>query len=97
MLINTLLWFLFGLIAGALAQFIMPGRDIGERRDARGFIITALIGILGALLGGFLSSTLFGWSIDRDFSLQSFAVAIGGALLLLFLYRAVASSSRRTV
>jgi uncharacterized membrane protein YeaQ/YmgE (transglycosylase-associated protein family) len=96
MLMNILGWLVFGLIAGGLAQFIMPGRDVGERWDAKGFLITAAIGIVGAMLGGFLSSTLFGWNIDKDFSLQSFAVAIGGALLLLALYR-MAVSSRSTV
>jgi uncharacterized membrane protein YeaQ/YmgE (transglycosylase-associated protein family) len=48
------------------------------------------------MLGGFLSSRLFGWVIDKEFSIQSFAVAIGGALLLLALYRLIISSTRRT-
>ncbi|MCI0641556.1 MAG: GlsB/YeaQ/YmgE family stress response membrane protein [Gemmataceae bacterium] len=81
MLVNILLWALFGLIAGAVAKFIMPGKDPG------GWIITSLIGIAGAVLGGYLCSQLFNLDINAGFNLTSFAVAVGGALIVLVLYR----------
>jgi uncharacterized membrane protein YeaQ/YmgE (transglycosylase-associated protein family) len=86
MLVNILLWCLFGLVAGAVAQLIMPGRDPGQSANVKGFLITTALGILGALLGGFLSSQLFGWNVD-EFSLAGFGVAVAGALLVLVLYR----------
>lgn len=79
---GILTWIIFGLIAGAIAKFIMPGDDPG------GFIITILIGIAGALLGGFIGSSLLGVDVT-GFNISSFLVAIGGALLLLFGYRMV--------
>lgn len=94
MIINVLVWALFGLIAGAAAQFIMPGRDPGQSMDPKGFILTALLGIAGALIGGFLSSQLFNLDVT-GFNVQSFLIAIAGALVLLLLYRLVMSSRRR--
>ncbi|MGB3849801.1 MAG: GlsB/YeaQ/YmgE family stress response membrane protein [Tunicatimonas sp.] len=79
---GILTWIIFGLIAGAIAKFIMPGDDPG------GFIITILIGIAGALLGGFIGANLLGVDVT-GFNIQSFLVAIGGSLLLLFGYRMV--------
>lgn len=79
---GILLWILFGLIAGAIAKVLMPGEDPG------GFIVTILIGVVGALLGGWLGSVIFGVGIS-GFNLPSFLVAIGGAILLLIIYRAV--------
>ena len=79
---GILTWIIFGLIAGAIAKFIMPGDDPG------GFIITILIGIAGALLGGFIGSSILGVDVT-GFNISSFLVAIGGALLLLFGYRMV--------
>ena len=79
---GILTWIIFGLIAGAIAKFIMPGDDPG------GFIITILIGIAGALLGGFIGSSLLGVDVT-GFNISSFLVAIGGALLLLFGYRMI--------
>jgi uncharacterized membrane protein YeaQ/YmgE (transglycosylase-associated protein family) len=94
MLLNILLWCLFGLIAGAIAQFIMPGRDPGQSADVKGFAVTTILGIIGAVLGGWLSHALFGWDLT-GFNLQSFAIAIGGALLLLLLYRLLMGGPRR--
>src|SRR5262245_59166698 len=88
-MINFVLWVVFGLIAGAAAKFIMPGRDPG------GIIITAVLGVVGALLGGFLSSKLFGWDIT-GFDFRSFAIAIVGSLILLVLYRAL-TARRQTM
>ncbi len=69
-----------GLIVGALAKMIMPGEDPG------GFIVTILIGIAGAFVGGFIGSKL-GIGDVTGFNLGSIGIAIGGALILLFGYR----------
>jgi uncharacterized membrane protein YeaQ/YmgE (transglycosylase-associated protein family) len=95
MILNVLLWCLFGLIAGAIAQFLMPGRDPGDAANPAGFITTTILGVVGALLGGFISSRLFDWDVT-GFNLPSFAVAIGGALLVLAIYRIVSTGARRT-
>jgi uncharacterized membrane protein YeaQ/YmgE (transglycosylase-associated protein family) len=81
-IMNWLVWIIFGLIAGAIAKFIMPGKDPG------GFIVTILIGIVGAVVGGYLGTMFFNVSVS-GFNLESMAVAVGGALLLLFGYRMV--------
>jgi uncharacterized membrane protein YeaQ/YmgE (transglycosylase-associated protein family) len=73
-------WIIFGLIAGALAKFIMPGDDPG------GFIVTTIIGIVGAVIGGFIAVQL-GWGDVSGFDVHSFVIAIVGALILLFGYR----------
>jgi uncharacterized membrane protein YeaQ/YmgE (transglycosylase-associated protein family) len=85
---NILLWAVFGLFAGIVAKFI--GKQ-PERADPAGLAITALLGVAGAVLGGWLSSTLFNWDINT-FSVGGFVVAVAGALLLLFLYRALMST-----
>ena len=77
---GILSWILFGLIAGILAKWIMPGRDPG------GFIVTILIGIAGAIVGGFISTAL-GFGDISGFDFRSLIIAIGGALVLLFGYR----------
>jgi uncharacterized membrane protein YeaQ/YmgE (transglycosylase-associated protein family) len=92
MLLNILLWCLFGLIAGTIAQLIMPGKDPGQAANPMGYVITIVIGILGAALGGYLSSLLFGWDVT-GFNLQSFVVAIAGSLLLLVIYRLAANAA----
>lgn len=73
-------WIVFGLIAGVVAKLIMPGKDPG------GLIITSLIGIAGAMVGGFISTSL-GYGDVSGFDLRSLGIAIGGALVLLFGYR----------
>jgi uncharacterized membrane protein YeaQ/YmgE (transglycosylase-associated protein family) len=75
-------WIVLGLLAGAIAKLILPGKDPG------GIIITMLIGIVGALLGGFLASVLFDINVnDEFFDLATWVAAIAGALILLLLYR----------
>jgi uncharacterized membrane protein YeaQ/YmgE (transglycosylase-associated protein family) len=81
---GILAWIVFGLIAGALAKLIMPGKDPG------GMIVTMLIGIAGAVVGGFIGN-LLGFGGISGFDLRSMGIAIGGALLLLFLYRKMKS------
>ncbi|MCA9120458.1 MAG: GlsB/YeaQ/YmgE family stress response membrane protein [Planctomycetaceae bacterium] len=79
---GILLWIVFGLIAGILAKWIMPGRDPG------GWIVTILLGIAGAFVGGMIG-TVLGFGGVSGFDIRSLLVAIGGALLLLFGYRLV--------
>jgi uncharacterized membrane protein YeaQ/YmgE (transglycosylase-associated protein family) len=75
-------WIVLGLLAGAIAKLILPGKDPG------GIIITMLVGIVGALLGGFLASVLFDVDVnDEFFDLATWVSAIAGALILLLLYR----------
>lgn len=77
---GILSWIIFGLIAGALAKFIMPGRDPG------GIIITIILGIVGAVVGGFIATQL-GFGTVTGFNLSSFGIAVLGAIVLLFAYR----------
>src|SRR5688572_8750747 len=74
-------WILIGLIAGAIAKAIMPGRDPG------GCLVTIVIGIAGALLAGFLGQAV-GWYGPGEGA--GFIAAIIGAILILFLYRMIA-------
>ena len=78
---GILAWIILGLIAGAIAKAIMPGRDPG------GFIVTALIGIVGAVIGGFLGNMLFGIGGVSGVDIRSILIAIVGALILLWIYR----------
>lgn len=81
---GILLWIVFGLIAGVVAKFIMPGRDPG------GIIVTILLGIAGAVVGGFIGTT-FGFGTVTGFDGRSLLIAIGGALALLIGYRLIAT------
>jgi uncharacterized membrane protein YeaQ/YmgE (transglycosylase-associated protein family) len=82
-------WIVLGLLAGAIAKLIMPGDDPG------GIIVTMLIGIVGAVIGGFLGSLIFGIGLENFWSLRTWIVAIIGSLILLGLYRLIVG--RRTV
>jgi uncharacterized membrane protein YeaQ/YmgE (transglycosylase-associated protein family) len=81
---NVLAWLVFGLIVGVVAKLLTPGRDPG------GFIVTILIGITGALLGGFLGREL-GWY--REGEPAGFVMAVLGSIILLLLYRLVTRRS----
>lgn len=83
---GILSWIIFGLIAGALAKLLMPGKDPG------GFFVTAIIGIVGAIVGGFIGTQL-GFGGISGFDFRSFLVAIAGAMLLLLGYRLVKRTS----
>jgi uncharacterized membrane protein YeaQ/YmgE (transglycosylase-associated protein family) len=83
--LNILAWILVGLIGGALAKLFLPGNDPG------GIILTIILGIAGALLGGFLSVALgLGNGVD-DFDLGTIFLSIAGSVLILIGYRVVAS------
>ena len=79
---GILYWVIFGLIAGFLAKWIMPGKDPG------GIFVTIGIGVLGAVIGGFISTQLGFGTVD-GFNIGSFLIAVGGALLLLFVWRQI--------
>lgn len=83
---NLLTWILLGLVAGALAKLIFPGKDPG------GCLATIAIGVLGALLGGYLGTLLFGWGTVTGFDLRSIGIAIGGSLVLLGVFRLITPS-----
>ncbi len=77
-------WIVFGLIAGVIAKLLMPGRDPG------GCIVTMLLGVVGAFVGGFLYRILTGREVFFQFDLGSFVVAVLGAVVILAIYRLVA-------
>ena len=80
---GILSWILFGLIAGAVARMIVPGRQ------ASGCIATLAVGIAGALIGGFLGGLLLGQDVEFGWDLGPFLFAVGGAVLLLLLLEAL--------
>ena len=85
-MIELLGWMVFGLIVGAIAKLVMPGRDPG------GCIVTMLLGVAGAMIGGFLGRTL-GWYGPNQAA--GFLMSLLGAIVLLALYRVL--FARRTV
>ena len=82
-------WIILGLLAGAIAKLILPGRQGG------GWIVTLILGVVGALLGGFLGSVLFNAPLQDFFSIQTWLLAIGGAIIVLLIYGLVTRGSRR--
>ena len=82
-------WIVLGLLAGAIAKLILPGRQGG------GWIITLILGIVGALLGGFLGSVLFNAPLEDFFSIQTWLLAIGGAIVVLLIYGLVTRGRRK--
>jgi uncharacterized membrane protein YeaQ/YmgE (transglycosylase-associated protein family) len=83
---GILAWILLGLVAGALAKFIMPGRQGG------GFIVTTILGVIGAIVGGALGTYVFGFGDISGFDVRSIGIAVVGALLVLLVYGFVARS-----
>lgn len=79
---GILSWIIFGLIAGALAKLLMPGRAPG------GFIVTIVLGIVGASVGGLVGTSL-GFGEVTGFNIRSFFIAIVGAVLVLIIYGAI--------
>ncbi|GAA2913279.1 putative membrane protein YeaQ/YmgE (transglycosylase-associated protein family) [Microbacterium keratanolyticum] len=75
-----LAFLLLGLIAGAIAKLILPGKQGG------GWLITLLLGVVGALLGGWLGSMIFGVGLEEFWDLSTWLLAIGGAIVVLLIY-----------
>jgi uncharacterized membrane protein YeaQ/YmgE (transglycosylase-associated protein family) len=80
---------ILGLIAGAIAKAILPGRQGG------GWIITLILGVVGAFLGGWLGGLLFNAPLQEFFSLQTWLLAIGGSIIVLLVYGMVTKRSVR--
>jgi uncharacterized membrane protein YeaQ/YmgE (transglycosylase-associated protein family) len=78
--VGILGWIVFGLLVGIVAKLVLPGRDPG------GVVVTALIGMVGALIGGFAGRAV-GWY--REGEAAGFVMAVAGAIVLLLIYRAV--------
>lgn len=76
---GVLSWIIFGLIAGAVAKWIRPGND------PQGCLVTIIIGIIGAFLGGWIG-TLIGWGDITGFNIRSFILAIVGGVIALWLF-----------
>jgi len=73
-------WIIFGLIAGALAKLIMPGKQGG------GMIVTTALGVVGAVVGGYIGTNVLGYGAVSGFNMGSMVIAIAGAILVLFVY-----------
>lgn len=84
-------WIVLGLIAGAIAKLLMPGRDPG------GWVITMLLGIAGAFVGGFIGRAIWGSDGVNGVNLGSIGLAVLGAIVLLVLYRLLGGGKRHDV
>ncbi len=80
---GILSWIVFGLIAGAIAKLLHRGDDPG------GWIVTIIIGIIGAFVGGAIAKYLLGWEDAAGWNFHSFISAIGGAIIVLAIYRLI--------
>lgn len=76
-------WIVLGLIVGAIAKLIMPGKDPG------GILVTMLLGVVGAFLGGLLGQWIFNTGLQTFWSLQTWIVAIIGSVVVLGIYRVI--------
>lgn len=83
-------WIVLGLVAGAIAKLILPGKQAG------GWIITLVLGVVGALLGGFLGSVLFNVGLEDFWSLQTWLLAIGGSIVVLLIWGLITKNRGRT-
>ena len=82
-------WIILGLIAGAIAKAILPGKMGG------GWLITLILGVVGALVGGWLGTVLFNVGIGDFFSIQTWLVAIAGSVVVLLIYGLITRGSRK--
>jgi len=82
---SIIAWILLGLVAGAIAKALMPGRD------PAGFVVTIVIGIVGAIIGGFLWNLLTGNDSYGDFDIGGILIAVLGSIILLYGYRRLAA------
>ncbi|WP_166974560.1 GlsB/YeaQ/YmgE family stress response membrane protein [Brevibacterium atlanticum] len=81
-------YLILGLIAGAIAKAILPGKQGG------GFIATLILGVIGAIVGGWLGGLIFGVEMDKFFSLSSWLCAIGGSLIVLIIWGLITGRSK---
>jgi uncharacterized membrane protein YeaQ/YmgE (transglycosylase-associated protein family) len=88
--VNVLAWIVFGLLAGAIARSVTPGRH------PQGCIVTAVVGIGGAVIGGLAGNVLFGKSIAWKFSFEPFLVAVAGSIVLLLVLQALSGRHDRS-
>ena len=88
-MLHFLAFLILGLIAGAIAKLILPGRQGG------GWLITMILGVVGALLGGFIGNSILGVDMGGTFSLPSILFAVIGALIVLVIYGAVTKNRSR--
>ncbi len=93
-MISLLIWLVLGFVVGYIAKFIMPGADGG------GVILTTILGIIGAVVGGFLGKALLGYPMISSFdnianNLPSFFSSIVGAIVVLIIYRLATGRSLR--
>ncbi len=82
-------WIVLGLLAGAIAKAILPGEQGG------GWLVTLILGVVGALVGGFLGSAIFGVDLGGFFDIKTWLLAIGGSLVVLLIWGFVTGRSRR--
>jgi uncharacterized membrane protein YeaQ/YmgE (transglycosylase-associated protein family) len=82
-------WIVLGLIAGAIAKAILPGRQGG------GWLITLILGVVGAILGGFIGGAIFNVDLGGFFDLRTWLLAIGGSIIVLLIYGLVTRGSSR--
>jgi uncharacterized membrane protein YeaQ/YmgE (transglycosylase-associated protein family) len=87
--VGIIAWIVLGLIAGAIAKLLMPGRDPG------GCIITMLLGVAGAFVGGWIGKTLFQVQLGHFFDLRTWVLAIVGSLVILGIYRLIVGGRSR--
>lgn len=81
---------LLGLIAGAIAKLILPGKQGG------GWFVTLLLGVVGAILGGWIGSLIFNVGINEFWSLSSWLLAIGGSIIVLLIYGLIVGRGSKT-
>ena len=86
---GILAFLILGLIAGAIAKAILPGRQGG------GWVITLVLGVVGAILGGWIGSLIFGGGLGDFFDLRTWLLSILGAVLVLLIFGAVAGRRSR--
>jgi uncharacterized membrane protein YeaQ/YmgE (transglycosylase-associated protein family) len=82
-------WIVLGLVAGAIAKAILPGRQGG------GWLITLVLGVVGAILGGWIGSLIFGGGLGDFFDLRTWLLSILGAIIVLLIYGAIAGRRSR--
>ncbi len=83
-------WLILGLIAGAIAKLILPGKQGG------GFWVTLLLGVVGAILGGLIARFVFNFPMDQFWSWQTWLFAIGGSIIVLLVWGLITRGRRKT-